>query len=185
LGANAAGSLLPFALYRLKWVNEPSLFDNGHAMTLLRARLAWGRGSCHQGRFRKGVRGEGQDPSTNRLLLNSDKPCECCAKVGKQCDRRPTKGGNLAGFRDSAGKCKRTTLLTSFNVFTPETWKDLFNIFYLHYAADLPFLHEPSFLPILGNADPFSKPNFDETLILAFVFLIVIHSKDFLHYLLR
>ncbi|EMC91656.1 hypothetical protein BAUCODRAFT_300390 [Baudoinia panamericana UAMH 10762] len=37
-------------------------------------------------------------------------------------------------------------------VLTPQVWQELFDIFQVHYAADLPFLHPPTFLKPLRQA---------------------------------
>lgn len=37
-------------------------------------------------------------------------------------------------------------------ILTPQTWQELFDIFQIHYSADLPFLHPPTFLKPLRYA---------------------------------
>ena len=38
------------------------------------------------------------------------------------------------------------------SLLTPAVWQELFDIFQIHYSADLPFLHPPTFLKPLHNA---------------------------------
>ena len=37
-------------------------------------------------------------------------------------------------------------------LLTPQTWQELFDVFQIHYSADLPFLHPPTFLKPLRQA---------------------------------
>ncbi|CAK3993967.1 serine threonine kinase fungal-specific transcription factor [Lecanosticta acicola] len=43
-------------------------------------------------------------------------------------------------------------------LLTPQIWNELFDIFQIHYSADLPFLHPPSFLKPLRSATAFPPP---------------------------
>lgn len=43
-------------------------------------------------------------------------------------------------------------------LLTPQVWQELFDIFQIHYSADLPFLHPPSFLKPLRAAAAFPPP---------------------------
>ncbi|KAJ4353284.1 uncharacterized protein N0V89_005011 [Didymosphaeria variabile] len=151
-----------------------------------RARLA-----CHNCRRSKVRCG----PNTGEIV----RPCPQCAKSNKTCTWpddlnfpsngvkkiEPAVSEASPDHRLSDSRKRRKPPSTSFErpstadgdidnlylQFTETIWDELYNIFRQHYATELPFLHEPTFLKDLKRTDVQRLPAYFAPLRLAFLAL--------------
>lgn len=109
-------------------------------------------------------------------------PCRSCENSGRECTypspiatgtrRRDSLSGKPEGYGDGerrqrprksthtfvanpmSGMSARASLdALDSSLLTPAVWQELFDIFQVHYSADLPFLHPPTFLKPLHQAN--------------------------------
>jgi len=66
-------------------------------------------------------------------------------------------------------------------LFSETVWEELYTIFRQHYATELPFLHEPTFLEKLKRPNIQKLPVYFATLRLAFLALTVPFHKGIEH----
>lgn len=99
--------------------------------------------------------------------------------------QRPRKStASLVGNATSTSRDSPRPLLDALDarVLTPIVWQELFDIFQIHYSADLPFLHPPTFLRPLrqtafqqgsneGGTQPAVRPPASTEFLLAFLAL--------------
>ncbi|KAK4494336.1 hypothetical protein PRZ48_014634 [Zasmidium cellare] len=112
--------------------------------------------------------------TTCRSCENSGRDCQYPSPVTGGSRRRDSISGRPEGFGGDAERRQRPRksthtfvanpasgsrdsprpLLNALdpNVLTPQVWQELFDIFQIHYSADLPFLHPPTFLKPLRYA---------------------------------
>lgn len=68
--------------------------------------------------------------------------------------QRPRKSPHTFVAKPAAGMSPRPALdALDSSLLTPPVWQELFEIFQIHYSADLPFLHPPTFLKPLHQAN--------------------------------
>lgn len=113
--------------------------------------------------------------------------------------QRPRKSGtSIVANHGSRRRDSPRPQLDAFDprVLTPQVWQELFDIFQIHYSADLPFLHPPTFLKPLRQAgmqtpsaptpnDPENnaRPPASDEFLLAFLALTArFHPKLVLHH---
>jgi ribosomal protein L37AE/L43A len=118
-------------------------------------------------------------------------PCRSCENSGRECTypppmvtgtkrrdslsgkadgeperKRPRKSNSnfVPSHTSGAGESTRSLLdALDSRLLTPQVWLELFEIFQIHYSADLPFLHPPTFQKPLKQAhfqpQPLTAPN--------------------------
>ena len=108
-------------------------------------------------------------------------PCRSCENSGRECTypspvatgtrRRDSLSGKPEGFGDGERRQRQRKSTHTFvanpmsgmsprppmdaldsSLLTPTVWQELFDTFQIHYSADLPFLHPPTFLKPLHRA---------------------------------
>nr|POE72440.1 putative transcriptional regulatory protein pb1a11.04c [Quercus suber] len=132
--------------------------------------------------------------------------CRACENSGRDCQYpspiagTPRRRDSLSGRPDAAPEGEKKRLRKSNNnlgtfaghglgeasrsssdpldpkLLTPTVWLELFEIFQLHFSADLPFLHKSTFIRPLQAAqiqpgDSLGRPPFSEDFLLAFLAL--------------
>ncbi|KAL1607789.1 hypothetical protein SLS60_002725 [Paraconiothyrium brasiliense] len=173
---------------------HPAVFPNGSTSSHVRASdtpKPRARLACHNCRRSKVRCG----PNTGEIV----RPCPQCAKSNKTCTwpddvNLPTNGVKKIEpalpdaspeHRLSESRKRRKPPSSTFErpsaadgdidnlhlQFTETVWDELYNIFRQHYATELPFLHEPTFLKDLKRTDTQRLPAHFAPLRLAFLAL--------------
>lgn len=152
-----------------------------------------------------------------RSCENSGRECTYPSPVSGGTRRRDSISGRNEGTADSERRSKPKKSAHTFvanpsagsrdsprplldaldpKLLTPQVWQELFDVFQVHYSADLPFLHPPSFLkpvrqasmqppnnPVTSDANPTARPPASPEFLLAFLALTArFHPKLIAHH---
>lgn len=114
--------------------------------------------------------------------------CKTCAKKNRSCQFSPHGSSNIGG----GGKGTRAEDPLDAPVLTKKVWDEVYDIFELHYSAEMPFLHPLTFKYLMCRTSPPKDPSVAPTdiqnkrlLLLAFLALTARFHPGLIAYHLR